>query len=212
MIFESLGITPVSSDHPTGTDVRALPDYEALNAEVEKLNSPSASGTVNWQRIVELSSTLLATQGKDLQVACFLGVGLVQTREVEGFSIGLKILGDLINSYWDTMFPPPARLRGRRNALEWWSERSVNILQTIKVEPMPLENLLGIKQRFAQLDQSLQEKDPEGISLNRLVSIVNSFPAQAVAAPSPNGTAQGAPAASANGVAAPLELAAGASI
>ena len=102
MIYDFLGVTPVRPDATAGSDVRSEPDYETLNAEIEKMANPSAGVGTDWQHVAELSSGLLANKGKDLQVACYLGVALVQMQQVQGCSLALKILGDLFENYWDT--------------------------------------------------------------------------------------------------------------
>ena len=143
--------------------------------------NPSAGVGTDWQHVAELSSGLLANKGKDLQVACYLGVALVQMQQVQGFSLTLKILGDLVENYWDTMFPAPTRIRGRRNAIEWWLERTLTVLSALTVAPLPLEELENLKGRFKRFDNLLRDKDAEGPLLNRLGSLINSFSIQETA-------------------------------
>ncbi len=136
-----------------------------------------------------MSSGLLANKGKDLQVACYLGVALVQIQQVQGCSIALKILGDLFENYWDSMFPAPARIRGRRNAVEWWLERTLAVLSALTVAPLPLEELEALKERFKRFDNLLRDKDPEGPLLGRLGSLINAFSVQETAKPAKDSAA-----------------------
>jgi type VI secretion system protein VasJ len=192
MIFEQLGTTPIRPDAPAGTDVKVEPDFDALEAEIGKLTNPAATTPINWQHVVDLSGGLLANKGKDLRVACYLAFALTQTRKVEGLNIGFKILADMLTTFWDTMYPPAARLRGRRNAVEWWLERTIAYLRSIKVDPLPLEELTLLKQRVAQIDSVLKEKDPEGPALEPLISTIRGFPAQEVKSAIPAAGADGA--------------------
>lgn len=189
MIYDFLGVTPVRPDATAGSDVRSEPDYETLNAEIEKMANPSAGAGTDWPRVAELSSGLLANKGKDLQVACYLGVALVQIQQVQGCSIALKILGDLFENYWDSMFPAPARIRGRRNAVEWWLERTLAVLSALTVAPLPLEELEALKERFKRFDNLLRDKDPEGPLLGRLGSLINAFSVQETAKPAKDSAA-----------------------
>ena len=189
MVYDFLGVTPVSPDATAGTDVRFDPDYEALNAEIEKMANPSAGAGTDWRRVAELSAGLLTNKGKDLQVACYLGVALVQMQQVQGFSLAIKILGDLVENYWDTMFPALTRIRGRRNAVEWWLERTLTVMSALTVAPLPLEELESLKERFKRFDNLLREKDPEGPLLNRLGSLINGFSIQETAKPAKEGAA-----------------------
>ncbi len=187
MIYETLGLTPITPDCRAGTNVRLSPSYESLAGEIEKLASPSASGTVDWNRVIEISANLLASQGKDLQVACFLAVGLAQMRGFAGCDLAFKILGDLCETFWEEMSPPVARIRGRRAALEWWLERTVAALEAGKRDAVAAEDLKRVKDRLAHLDTILKEKDPDGPSLGRLISVLNAIPAIAEAPAPSNG-------------------------
>jgi type VI secretion system protein VasJ len=175
MIYESLGITPIKPDQPAGVDVRSLPEYEVLSNELDKANNLTATTGINWDKVVDPASTLLATHGKDFQVACYLAAALTQVQKLHGFSMGLKILGDLVQNFWDNMFPPVARIRGRRNALEWWLERCTVALEALSSDPILIDDLKLMKERLAHLDRLLREKDPEGPSLNRISSILDGF-------------------------------------
>jgi type VI secretion system protein VasJ len=192
MIFEQLGATPIQPDAPAGADVKAEPDFDALEAEIGKLTNPAATSPINWQQVVDLSGGLLANKGKDLRVACYLAFALTQTRKIEGLNIGFKILADMLSTFWDSMYPPKARLRGRRNAIEWWLERTTTYLRSLQVDPLPLEEISQLKQRLAQIDGVLKEKDPEGPALEPLISTIRGFPAEEVKSAIPAATADGA--------------------
>ena len=180
MIFEQLGSTAIRPDVPAGDEVKGTPAFEALEQEISKLTNPAASSPINWQRVVDLGGGLLANSGKDLRVACYLAYGLSQTRKLEGFNIGLKIIADLVSSYWETMYPPLARIRGRRNAVEWWLERTTNFLRNTPTVPLPLEQLTQLKQRAGQIDAVLKERDPDGPALQPLIAAIRAIPAEEV--------------------------------
>jgi type VI secretion system protein VasJ len=173
------------------------PAYEALNGEIEKMADPSATGITDWQRVAELASGLLTDKGKDIQVACYLGAALVHQQRVEGLGIALKILGDLVENYWDTMFPPAARIRGRRAALEWWLERILSEFSGVTVPPLSPEELAVLKTNFERLDTQYRAKDPDGPMLNRIGSLINGFSVKEAAAPAGEGST--APAAAQDG-------------
>ncbi|HQU14269.1 MAG TPA: type VI secretion system ImpA family N-terminal domain-containing protein, partial [Thermodesulfobacteriota bacterium] len=66
MELAELGKRPIRPDQPAGDDVRYDPLYEELLAEVDKFSSPSASGAVDWDKVVKLSSDILSQKAKDL--------------------------------------------------------------------------------------------------------------------------------------------------
>ena len=153
----SLGKDPISPDHPTGSDVRYEPEFEMLQAEIDKLSSPSSSGGIDWQKVGDMAALILAEKSKDLLVASYLAVSQIYTQKIEGLAVGLTVIHDLLDQFWDTLFPSKKRLRGRLGAIEWWIEKSEAALNTIRADSLPAENIEKLKQDLKQIDRLLQE-------------------------------------------------------
>ena len=117
MELSSLGKDPIQPDQPAGSDVRYEPEYEKLQAEIDKLSLPSASAGIDWKKVSDLATSILAHKSKDLLVASYLAVSQVHMRHIEGLADGLVVIHDLITTYWDGLFPPKKRMRGRVGAL-----------------------------------------------------------------------------------------------
>ena len=122
----SLGKDPIQPDQPTGSDVRYEPEFEELQAEIDKLSSPSSSGGIEWKKVNTLSALILAEKSKDLLVASYMAVSQVHTHQLDGLAIGLTVMHDMVEAYWDNLFPPKKRMRGRLGAIEWWIEKTEN--------------------------------------------------------------------------------------
>lgn len=122
MEFAELGSAPISADQPAGISLPGLPDYEALDNELAKQGSVTDAGSLDWDRILQLSASLLG-QGKDLKVAGALCAALAQTRRQAGLALGLHVYRELLESHWEAMTPPVARMRGRRNTVQWLLDR-----------------------------------------------------------------------------------------
>jgi type VI secretion system protein VasJ len=157
----SLGKEPIQPDQPAGSDVRYEPEYEELQAEIDKLSMPSASGGTDWEKVSDLAGAILAEKSKDLLVATYLAVSQVHLRHIEGLADGLIVIHDLIANYWDTMFPPKKRMRGRMGAVEWWVEKTETALTAVKHEPVAAEKLETIQTTLSQIDTLLNEYMPE---------------------------------------------------
>ncbi|MBW2109755.1 MAG: type VI secretion system ImpA family N-terminal domain-containing protein, partial [Deltaproteobacteria bacterium] len=113
MDLASLGKQPVSEKAPTGADVRYEPAFEELQAEIDKLSNPSASGEMDWNKVNTLAAQILSEQAKDLLVASYLAVAQIHTAGIEGFGIGLSVYRDLLETFWEDLFPKKKRMRGR---------------------------------------------------------------------------------------------------
>jgi len=123
----TLGKDPISADAPAGAPVRYEPEYEELQAQIAKLQSVT-DRTVKWELVVELSRKILAEKGKDMLVACYLALGGLRQNGYTGLAAGLTVCNDMLNTFWETMFPKLKRARARGQALEWLAS---------KVDPMP---------------------------------------------------------------------------
>jgi len=183
MELSELGSHPISAEHPAGADVRGGPDFEALQGEIDRVNDAANPGQPDWPKVVSLATTILSTQGKDLLVASYLAVGLMKQRPVEGFAQGLRLLRDTCIGHWDGMFPPLTRLRGRRNALQYWLDAIDVLLRDVTTDPLEQEAVDAMKACVDDLDALLREKDPEAPGIFRLSSIVNGFPVRVDVSP-----------------------------
>ena len=161
MEIHSLGKDPIQPDQPAGSDVRYEPEYEQLQAEIDKLSSPSASGGIDWKKVSDLAVSILDKKGKDLLVASYLAVSQIHMRRIEGLADGLKVLHDLIEHYWDDLFPPKKRMRGRLAAIEWWIEKTITALKGITSQPVAAEKMDTINHTLTQIDSLLTEHLPE---------------------------------------------------
>ena len=88
MELAELGRTPISEALPAGQDIRTDPAFEALSGEIEKLSSPAMSGALDWNKVLNLATTILREKSKDLLVAAYLSVALLKTEGLAGLAAG----------------------------------------------------------------------------------------------------------------------------
>lgn len=160
----TLGKNPVSADQPAGTDIRYDPDFEALQAELGKLSSPSAAGAVDWEKVIQMASGLLANKSKDIWVASALAVALIYTRQAEGLAIGMRVCRDLVTNFWDNLYPPKKRIRGRLQTIAWWLEKTESALASVEKPFLPAKQITEMKEDFEALDKVLAEYPNEAPS------------------------------------------------
>lgn len=177
--ISELGKLAIEGALPVGNEVREEPGFERLEVEVTKLSSPVYSPLVDWGLITQLSSDLLATKGKDLLVACYLTAGLLETRGLAGLSDGLKVIADMLETWWDSLYPSLKRIRGRRNALQWLVDRVQQRAGETGWATLPPQEAALSAQLQASLqaiDAVLLDKDSDAPSIRSLLTLVKALP------------------------------------
>ncbi len=169
--FEAL-LLPVSIETPGGVEPREAPQYDAIFAEIERLTSPSADRQPDWPKVEAQSTELLKTVSKDFMVASWLSAAWIEKSGVEGLSAGLGLLAGLLKTYWETGFPSVKRLRGRRNAVLWWTDRVTAWLGNTTLGAVPLEAHTLMVEHIQEIDSRFAEVDPEAPSLNELMNLI----------------------------------------
>ncbi len=172
----SLGKDPIHPDQPAGADVRYEPEFEALQAEIDKLSSPSSSGGIDWKKVNTLSSLILAEKSKDLLVASYMAVSQVHTHQIAGLAVGLTVIHDMVQTYWDALFPPKKRIRGRLGAIEWWIEKTESALASIKPEAIAPEKLAELKETLSRIDSMFSEYLPDPPMLTPIQRQIEKIP------------------------------------
>ncbi len=175
----SLGKTPINDSQPAGSDVRYDPEFEQLQAEIDKLSNPSASSGLDWQKVSDLGVLILSEKSKNLQVAGYLAVSQVHINRAEGLAAGARIIHDLIDQYWETLFPTKKRLRGRIAALEWWIEKTTAALEGMTIEALASDQLQEITTTLTDLDALLKTHLEEPPLLRPILRIIERIPAEA---------------------------------
>ncbi|MDR5837094.1 type VI secretion system protein TssA [Caballeronia sp. LZ034LL] len=176
--FDTLGVTPISPDNPAGDDVRDDPDFDRLQTEIDKLNSPSAAASTDWDVVQRAATVLLSERGKDLLVACYLTGALMRRSGLDGLANGLTVIDDLLTHFWETLHPGLSRLRARRNALSWIVERAVQFVADKVDRDQPQERALidTLQQHLDSIDVRLADKDPDAPSVRPLLNQIRTLP------------------------------------
>jgi len=154
MDLYSLGKTPIHPENPTGSDARYDPDFEALQAEIDKLSSPSSTNGVDWKKVSDSAARILSEKSKDLMVASYLAISQIHLNQVDGFAAGTAVLRDLLENYWETLYPPKKRMRGRIGAVNFWAEKAEILLDSMTAKA-DRETLEVISQSLTELDALL---------------------------------------------------------
>ena len=123
-------LTPIAGDNPSGQNLRYAAVYDKIK-EARRKEDPIAQG--DWQRalkeadyplVIKLATEALSRSSKDLQIAAWLTEALVYKQGLSGLAEGLGLLRDLIENFWDTVYPEPedGDLELRAAPLSWVGE------------------------------------------------------------------------------------------
>ena len=129
MDYTTLGTLAISQENPAGDDVKYDEDFEKIESEIAKLSSPSESNAVDWELVVKLCEEILEHKSKNLLITVYLAYALFKLRGIEGLSDGVKVLADILENYWETLYPPLRRIKGRINAVQWLIDKVSKALE-----------------------------------------------------------------------------------
>lgn len=170
MLDSQLGVCPIHAEHPAGSNPRDGDAFALLEAEINKRLDLNAQAPTDWPLVCKLSAGILRDEGKDLSVGTWLLLGWTNCKGATGLVSGVRVLHDLHVHYWDTMTPPAARLRGRRNQMEWLLQELEAILTQnssdwVALEPQQHDDLIA---DWDALDAMWQDRDDQAPALFRL--------------------------------------------
>ncbi len=205
-------LVPVSAQAPAGKPADFEPGFEEVNKEVEKLSALSG-GKVDWEKVVSTGTLLLNQTSKDVRIAAYASFGLYATSGLDGLTAGLTGLAELLEAFWPTLFPPPARMKGRIAALQWLVERAALHLAAQKVSSGDRESVAALSTAVKRLSDVAREKYGKdcpamGPLVDAVARLLASVPEPA-ATPAPTAATpvtQDAPATAALNVATPAPL------
>ena len=125
----ALGTAPIAGANPAGASARYEPEFEKLAGEIAKLESVEGRNSIKWDIVVDSATALLSTKSKDLLVASYLSMGLLEQDGYSGLAAGFTACRDILNTFWENLFPEKNRLRARAQALQWMADRLAPALQ-----------------------------------------------------------------------------------
>ncbi len=150
-----------------------------------RVGEPTArdlANTVWWEQFDDPALDVLVTtalaENKDLLIASYLAGSLLEAEGPEGLDTGLGIVADLLQTYWDSLFPSLKRLRARRNAVQWLIDRiSQKAAETSwPAQPVAGEVIDSIMRSLRAIDATLAEKDDEAPSMGPLLTLFDRLP------------------------------------
>jgi type VI secretion system protein ImpA len=130
---------PIAGDNPAGVSLRYAGTYDTIqdarraDDDLERGEWVRQTKVADWSAVIDMATTALATQSKDLQLAAWLGEALVKRYGFPGLRDGLRLLCELLEQFWDVLYPEieDNELEFRAAPLEWFNDKLPAALRQI---------------------------------------------------------------------------------
>ncbi len=138
--FDSL-VAPLPGENPAGEYVRYSGAYDAIQ-EARRADDALPQGewqretkTADWRTVIGISSEVLTSKSKDLQIAVWLVEALVKSHGFPGLRDGFRLLRELHDRFWPSFYPAIEGddLEFRAGPLLWLNEKLPAYIRDIPV-------------------------------------------------------------------------------
>ncbi len=183
--IQALGSTPIPGADATGQSARYEPEFERMQAEIDKLTSLSGAAP-DWQLVAAEASSVLSGKSKDLMAASYLSAALRETRGWAGLADGLNLIKTMLASFWEGVHP--GKLRARKSAIDWLLDRMKAVLEPVPVNPgdrADAEACLAQIEAIVAFGEGRWENDPPTVwALGQIIKdkVAAAAPSEAAAA------------------------------
>lgn len=167
-----LAINPISDSSRAGEDCRYDPEFEKLNAEINRQNSISDQGVTNWSAVKSLATEILKSKSKNLNAAVYLFYANLRLGGLLSLSVNAPFFYQFLHNFWDDMYPPLKRMAGRKNILEWWIDKLSQFAQTSEDVVLESRDRDEILSHLNGIDEFLASKSDELPSLLPLIKLL----------------------------------------
>lgn len=184
-----LACSPISEESPCGINAKYEASFELLESEISKSESLNAEST-DWTDVLKFSEEILSNTSKDYSVACYLAYAYIHNDGFQGLLRGLCLIEKLSETFWDDMFPPKKRLRGRQNSTQWLIEKISGFLANTEPSTNDMPIISDIAKTLKNLDyflaEKMEDKAPNFSDISRPIKRLKEIAAtQVKAAPKP---------------------------
>lgn len=104
-------LRPIEGDNPSGEDLRYTAVYDDIQ-EARRADEILEQGdwqhelkTSDWATVYTIAENALVNRTKDIQITAWLLEALTATQGFKGVAQGLEILSQLLEQFWDTIYP-----------------------------------------------------------------------------------------------------------
>ena len=138
--FEML-LAAIPGDNPSGESMRLAAPYDAIQEarrsddDLEQGDWVRETKVADWSTVIKIATEALQMKTKDLQLAAWLVEALVKQHGFPGLRDGLRLLRELQERFWDSLYPEndDGDLEFRAGPLGWLNEKLPSAIRQIPV-------------------------------------------------------------------------------
>lgn len=172
---QELGSCAISTANPAGTNPRESKAYILALVEMENLTNIHSASGVDWPKVANACERVMREEGKDLNAAVWLLCAWTSTTGLAGLAMGVHVLREMLELYWDDLTPPVTRLRARRNQVQWLLDW-LTAKACESFEPIPEAMLQILLEDWKAIDRFWHDKDSEGPNFRIMSRRLSSLP------------------------------------
>lgn len=148
-------LTPIPGDNPSGAYLYYAPIYDKIKEARRQEDDTGPSGvwarerkTADWNLVIKLAGEALATQSKDLQLACWLAEAYFKKEGFASFRDSIDMIRQLVETFWDTLYPEieDGDAEFRATPLSWLG----NFDLQVRMAPITRGGLSAVDYKVAQ--------------------------------------------------------------
>ena len=133
-------LEPISVANPAGEDATFSASVDAIS-KARQFDDPSLDQgewvtdikEADWVFVYEKCQEFLASESKDLKIACWLVEAALKVKQFEGMAAGFELVTQLCVKYWDSLHPQgsSADLEQRAGNIRWLVTRSTQLVKEV---------------------------------------------------------------------------------
>jgi type VI secretion system protein ImpA len=106
-------LNPIEGPNPSGASLRYDPVYDKIKDARREEDQPPPGMTEQDRKVadnllvIKLTTEVLTSKTKDLQLAAWLTEALLKQRGFAGLKDGLLVCSGLVDKFWDSVYPEP---------------------------------------------------------------------------------------------------------
>lgn len=158
-------LAPVAEDNACGESLRWDPVWDEIST-LRKGRTDAVSETddieADWASVQDAASEALARRSKDLMIAGWLAESLVHTDGFAGLRDGLRLIRELLQTYWDGVHPQideDGDLEARAAPLVWLADPFGGARMPALIREVPLARIGPDEEVFSQAYLAVRSED-----------------------------------------------------